>query len=337
MAKVLTVFGATGQQGGSVVEYVINDPELFKKYKVRAITRDLNKPAAQTLQQKDVEVVKADADDSESLKQAMQGAHTVFAVTATIYDEKLKERELAQGKSMTDAAVAAGVQYFIFSTLSNGGKLSDGKIQNLAHFDVKAEIEDYIRTQPMKSAFFAPGSFMQNFGHFMGPRPAGDGTYAIANFVTPETQLPLIDTVDDTGKYVGAILAEPDKYEGKVLSAATKLYSYGEIVKKMSEASGKTVNYKQLPLNVWKGFLPAETADYMVDMFLWIQDYGYYGPETEKLVDWTAKQARGKLTTLEEYFVKSPLHLQWRVRRYLREEVLVGYRCGRSLLDSGWL
>lgn len=95
MAKVLTVFGATGQQGGSVVEYVLNDPELSKKYKVRAITRDLTKPAAQTLQQNGVEVVKADADDSESLKQAMQGAHTIFAVTATIYDEKLKERELA--------------------------------------------------------------------------------------------------------------------------------------------------------------------------------------------------------------------------------------------------
>ena len=310
MAKILTVFGATGQQGGSVIDYVINDPELSKQYKLRAITRDLTKPAAQTLQQKGVELAAADSDDPESLKQAMQGAHTVFGVTATIYDEKLKERELAQGKAMTDAAVAADVQYFIFSTLSNGYKLSGGKLQKLAHFDVKAEIEDYIRSQPMKSAFFAPGSFMQNFAHFMGPRPAGDGTFAIANFVTPETKLPLIDTVDDTGKYVGAILADPDKYEGKVLSAATRLYSYSEIVKKMSEASGKTVNYKQLPMNVWKGFLPAESADYLVDMFLWIQDYGYYGPETEKLVDWTAKQARGKLTTLEEYLVKSPLHLE---------------------------
>ena len=311
MSQILTVFGATGQQGGSLVEYVINDPELSKQYKVRAITRDVSKPAAQSLQQKGVEVLQADSDDPDSLKQAMQGAHTVFGVTATVYDEKLKERELAQGKAMADAAVAAGVKYFIFSSLTNGGKLSGGKIQNLAHFDVKAEIEDYIRTKkPMKSAFFAPGSFMQNFGHFMGPRPAGDGTYAIANFVTPETQLPLIDTVDDTGKYVGAILAEPDKYEGKVLSAATKLYSYSEIVKKMSEASSKTVNYKQLPLSVWKGFLPAESAEYLVDMFLWIQDYGYYGPQTEELVDWTAKQARGKLTTLEEYLVKSPLHLE---------------------------
>lgn len=310
MAKLLTIFGATGQQGGSVVDYVINDPQLSKQYNVRGITRDLTKPAAQALKQKGVEVVEADSDNPSSLQKAMQGAHTVFGVTATIYDEKLKERELAQGKAMADAAVDAGVQYFIFSTLTNGGKMSEGKIQKLAHFDVKAEIEDYIRTKPMKSAFFAPGSFMQNFNHFMGPRPAGDGTFAIAHFVKPETKLPLIDTVDDSGKYVGAILAEPDKYEGKVFSAATRLYSYSEIVKTMSETSGKTVNYKQLPQGVWKSFLPAEIAEYLADMFVWIQDYGYYGPQSEELVDWTAKQARGKLTTLEEYLTKSPLHLE---------------------------
>ena len=151
---------------------------------------------------------------------------------------------------------------------------------------------------------------MQNFNHFMGPRPSGDGTYAIANFVKPTTQLPLIDTNDDTGKYVGAILAEPEKYEGKLFAAATGLYSYSEIVEAMSKATGKTVQYKQLPLEVWSGFLPAESKDYLVDMFQWIQDYGYYGPQTAELVDWSAKQARGKLTTLDEYLVKSPLHLQ---------------------------
>ena len=141
MSKLLTVFGATGQQGGSVVNYVINDPELSKIYKVRGITRDPSCTSAQALQSKGVEVVKADADDKKSLQRALHGTHTVFGVTATIYDAKLKERELAQGKAMTDAAVASGVQYLIFSTLTNGGKLSGGKIQNLAHFDVKAEIE----------------------------------------------------------------------------------------------------------------------------------------------------------------------------------------------------
>ena len=53
----------------------------------------------------------------------------------------------------------------MISTLSNDDKLSDDKIQKLAHFDIKVEIEDYIRTQPIKSAFYASGSFMQNFDY----------------------------------------------------------------------------------------------------------------------------------------------------------------------------
>ena len=70
MSKLLVVFGATGQQGGSVATYVLNDPELSKQYKVRAISRDVTKPAAQALQKAGAEVVKADADDKESLKHA---------------------------------------------------------------------------------------------------------------------------------------------------------------------------------------------------------------------------------------------------------------------------
>ena len=134
----------TSFKGGSVVDYVINDPELSKQYKVRGVTRDTSKPAVQALQQKGVEVVKGDADDKASLEHTMQGAHTVFAVTVSIYDGKLYERELSQGKAMADTAVAAGVSYFIFSTLSNAGKLSSGKLQNMTHFNVKAEIEEYI-------------------------------------------------------------------------------------------------------------------------------------------------------------------------------------------------
>lgn len=171
-------------------------------------------------------------------------------------------------------------------------------------------MEDEQRTLPMKSAFFAPGSFMQNFATFMGPHPAENNTYAISNFVNPDTQLPLIEIVDDTGKFVGAILAEPAKYEGKVFSAATGLYSFTEVVETMSKISGKTVTYQQIPQTVWSGFLPPVMAGYMTDMFLWIQDYGYYGRKTGEEVKWSAEQARGKLTTLEEYLKKHPLHLQ---------------------------
>ncbi len=83
-------------------------------------------------------------DDKASLKRALKGAHAVFAVTVSVYDERLYEREWGQGKAMADAAVDAGVEYYIFSTLTHVGKASEGKLKNTGHFDVKADIEAYI-------------------------------------------------------------------------------------------------------------------------------------------------------------------------------------------------
>lgn len=57
MSKILTVFGATGNQGGSVIKAVLADPVLSKEFRIRGITRDASKPAAQALAAKGVEVV----------------------------------------------------------------------------------------------------------------------------------------------------------------------------------------------------------------------------------------------------------------------------------------
>ena len=309
MSRLLVVFGATGQQGGSVVNYVVSDPELSKKYKVRGVTRDPSTVAAQTLHQKGVEVVKGGLDDEESIKQALQGAHTVFAMTCTIYEDQGKSREVHQGKAIADAAVAAGAQYFIYSSESHAGNISGGKYPVDA-FDAKADTEQYIRGLPIKSAFFAPGSFMQNFEGMMTPRPAGDGTYVVANIHTPEAKFPWLDVVGDSGKFVGAILAEPEKYEGKVLSASSSIHSLDEMVQTISKATGKTVKYSQIPESKYRGFLPPAAADSVVNMFLYIQDCGYYGPQTQEVVEWSAQQARGNLTTFEDYLVKNPLKLE---------------------------
>lgn len=37
MSQILTVLGAIGQQGGSVINYMLKDPELCQKYKILAI------------------------------------------------------------------------------------------------------------------------------------------------------------------------------------------------------------------------------------------------------------------------------------------------------------
>ncbi|KAF2035866.1 NAD(P)-binding protein [Setomelanomma holmii] len=310
MSKTLVVIGATGQQGGSVVDAVLKDAQLSKEYTIRGTTRDPNQLSAQALAKRGIEVVKADINDATSLKKAFEGAHVVFANTITIYDGHTYSHEIAQGHALADAAVAAGVPYYIWSTLPNAGKISGGKLKNMGHFDGKEEVEQYVRTLPLKSAFFAPGSFMSNFSDSMAPHPVGDGTYAVFNFVSPETRLPLIDAAGDTGKWIIAILADFVEYEGKALYAATGLYTYSEVVQAMSKASGKEVAYKQIPEEDWRGFLPLTMKDHVAEIMTYMQNYGYFGEDMEEKVKWAADQARGRLTTLEEYFLANPLKLE---------------------------
>lgn len=303
MSKILVVFGATGQQGGSVIDFVLNDPELSKEYSLRAITRDTSRPAAQDLQTRGVEVVSANVDDPQSLAGAVANAHTVFIVTTTVYDEHLKSREFRQGKSVADASVAAGAKYLIFSTTPACERLWGHPVDS---FDSKAAVESYIRDLPISSAFFAPGMFMQNFLTNQIPRPipgqeGGVPTYAIANFISPDAPFPLIEAAKDSGKYVAAILAEPEKYVDQTLSAATGFYSYNECAEIITRLTGKKTIYAQIPQEQWTSYLPPGYQRSMTAMMHWIEKPGYYGPQTKEMVEWTVKQARGKLTTLEEF------------------------------------
>lgn len=101
--KILVVFGATGNQGGSVIKSVLNDPKTASEFKIRGITRDPSKPNAQALTAKGVECVAADINSKDQIKSALQGAYAVFAVTN--YWEKMDaELEMKQGRNVADLA-----------------------------------------------------------------------------------------------------------------------------------------------------------------------------------------------------------------------------------------
>jgi uncharacterized protein YbjT (DUF2867 family) len=67
MSEVLIVFGATGNQGGSVIKHVLDRPSLFKKFKIRAITRDPTKSASTNLAAMGSEVVSVNAPVSAQM------------------------------------------------------------------------------------------------------------------------------------------------------------------------------------------------------------------------------------------------------------------------------
>jgi uncharacterized protein YbjT (DUF2867 family) len=136
MSRLLTVFGATGVQGGSVIRAVLADPLLSKSFKIRGDTRDASKPSAKGLVQQGVEVVAADMSSLASLSVALEGSYTLFLVTLPdMVTGAAPGTETEHGKNVADAAKKAGVQYVVFSSLINVTEASNGKLPHVAHFD----------------------------------------------------------------------------------------------------------------------------------------------------------------------------------------------------------
>jgi len=81
MSKLLTVFGATGQQGGAFINYILQNPSLSKIYHLRGITRDTSKTSAIALKERGIEVIEADLYQPSTLLPAIAGSYAVFAVT----------------------------------------------------------------------------------------------------------------------------------------------------------------------------------------------------------------------------------------------------------------
>ena len=77
--KIIAVMGATGAQGGGLIQAILSDPT--GGFTARAITRDVNSDKAKALAAKGVEVVAADIDNEESLKKALAGAYGAYCVT----------------------------------------------------------------------------------------------------------------------------------------------------------------------------------------------------------------------------------------------------------------
>lgn len=72
MSKILAIFGATGHQGSSVINHVLNNPVLSTKYTIRAISRDISSEKAKQFKER-VEVIQGDVEDRSSLEIALTG------------------------------------------------------------------------------------------------------------------------------------------------------------------------------------------------------------------------------------------------------------------------
>ncbi|KAK9364509.1 NmrA-like family-domain-containing protein [Lipomyces kononenkoae] len=238
----------------------------------------------------------------------MTGATAVYAVT-NYWETMDKQVEFQQGKNLVDAAKEAGVGHFIWSSLLNVTKLSNGKLLNVYHFDGKAEVEEYARQSGIPATFFLAGCYMSNIpGGMFRPSPPNNA-WTLALPVPETASLPLFDTAD-TGKFVKPIVLRRDELLGKRILGATAYLTGKEIVEAFKKAfpeAGKTASYFNMPQDMYlealkSAGLPEFAAKELLENMLLLDQFGYYGGAK---LDETHAILEDKLTTWDEYIKKA--------------------------------
>ncbi|CRG83341.1 NmrA-like family domain-containing protein 1 [Talaromyces islandicus] len=272
MSQIITVFGATGNQGGSVIRAIQNDAELSSRFKIRAVTRNASSTAAQELATKGVEVVQGDLSSHESVKAVVTGAHTVFLVT-NFWEDALRETEVSQGKTVADACKAAGIQHLIYSSMIDASEASNGAWVNIPHFDAKAEVERYIRESAIPATFVLAGTFMTEFVNML--QKQGEN-YVIYSPLEGNSKIPCIDIQADMGLFVKGAIKNREKVLGKQIYASVEYYNFEQLVNDFSNVTGKPAAYMKVPGEAFKTFLPENKATEVYETLMFIQDFGYY-------------------------------------------------------------
>ena len=303
--KTIAVLGSTGSQGGSLCRAILADPD--GGFACRAITRDPSKDKATALAGKGAEVVKADIDDIESLKQAFAGAHGIYAVT-NFWEHFSGEKEKAQAKNIADAARAAGVKHVVWSTLEDTRKLmkpDDKRMPMLQekyrvpHFDAKAEADDYFSGLPVTrlvTSFYWDNLYL--FG--LAPKKGDDGTLSWA-FPMGDAKLAGI-AAEDIGKVAYGIFKAGQEYVGKTVGIYGEALTIEQMGQTLSKVLGVgAIVYNAVDADAYRGFgFPG--ADELGNMFQVYRDFEQQVIGARSLE--TARKLNPEMQTYEQFVAR---------------------------------
>lgn len=254
--KTILVTGATGAQGGSVAAHLLR----AGKFAVRALTRKPESDEARSLARAGAQVVHGDLADPASLHAACRDCYAVFGVTNYL---EHGETETGHGKNLADAAKAAGIEHFIYSTMPSSKKLTGGAIV-LPHFETKVAIEQHIRSLGLRASFVNVAFYYENFIHFFPPRPQPDGSLAFS-FPIGDTPLAAV-AVEDLGGIVAAMFDRPAEFAGKTIGVAGDEMPAAKYAEIMGRVTSRKIAFQHIPREQFAAF-GFPHAQEIADMF----------------------------------------------------------------------
>ena len=233
MSRLITVFGATGAQGGDVVKALL----AGGKFKVRGVTRSVEGKKAKELASQGVEMVEANFDKPESLHKAIAGSYGVFLVT-NFWDGLDGARETKQGKGAVDVCLQEGVRHLVYGGLESAEKMYGFVVD---HFDSKARVEDYIMEKAGSMIWNSVriAGYFNNFLTFWKPKKLDDGSYVFDLAMEGKPMYGM--DVEDLGECVASVFNEPESYGGKIIGVATEFITIGQFCAVLNKVLAPTV------------------------------------------------------------------------------------------------
>jgi uncharacterized protein YbjT (DUF2867 family) len=272
--RLIVVCGATGKQGGAVARSL-----LSRGFRVRGLTRNPQKPEAQALADQGAEVVQGDMEDRSAMDRTLEGAYGIFSVQN--FWETGYDGEVQQGKTVADAAKAAGVEHFVYSSVGSAHRQT-----GIPHFESKWEVEEHVRGIGLPYTILRPVFLMQNWERMREMVLGG----TLAQPLDPGKPLQQV-AVEDVGSFAAIAFENPDRWLGREVDLAGDEQSMTEIAETFGRVIGREVSYYQVP---WDQFEEQMGEEVTVN-YRWFNDVGYEADIA------TLQQEYPELTSFERY------------------------------------
>lgn len=235
--ETIFVLGATGQQGGSVATALRS-----AGWRVRALVRSADADKAKALAAKGIMLVCGDLADAPSIQSAMEDAYGVFCVLPSSGQGAAygvtDEQEVSYGKMVADAASDCGVRHLVYSSANAAGPTKTG----VGHFDTKSEIEAYVRGQDVLSTIIRLSAFMEILA--LPGMGLDKGTFSF--LMRPDQPMQFI-AVEDIGRIVAAIFADPATFGSQTIEIAGDAVTGAKLAQEFSLAAGRPITYQRFP------------------------------------------------------------------------------------------
>jgi uncharacterized protein YbjT (DUF2867 family) len=278
MAMIL-ITGASGNAGGAVLHEVLKAGSG-----VRAMVRS-QQDSAKLPQGA---AVIADFADKASLGRATQGVDTVYLVCSPV-------RELVELESnMVDACREAGVKHIVLNSALGAGDF--GKSFPSWH----RKVEDKLKGSGMDYTILRPNGFMQNLIAYFAPSIRAEGSFYQS---TGNAKISHID-LRDIAAAAALILRAPSQHIGKIYELnGPEVLSYAEVAEKISQATGRNVQYVDIPPDAQrKALSDMGMPDFMVAALLELQEY--YASGKASKVDGTLESLIHRAPTKMDQFLR---------------------------------